>query len=84
VRVRVQLALLMFGGELMLHEEKRQISIDDWIVFDAPPGDAQLLVALRRELDLVVNEKMVAPRTATAKHDVIEAVASAFDPAMAA
>ena len=65
----------------MLHEEKRQISIDEWIVFDAPPGDAQLLVALRRELDIVLNEKMVTPHTATAKHDVIEAVISTFDPA---
>ena len=82
--VGLQLALLMFGGELLLHEEKRQISIDDWIVFDCPPGDAQLLVALRMELDRVVNEKMVAPRTATAKHDVVAAVASVFDQAAVA
>ena len=74
----------MFGGELMLNEEKRQISIDKWIVFDAPPTDARLLVALRRELDRIINTKMVAPPTATEKHDVIEAVASTFDPAAVA
>ena len=68
----------MFGGALALEEEKRQVSIDGWIKFDAPPGDARLLVALRRELDRVLNEKMLAPPTASAKQEVVEAVVRAF------
>eukprot|EP01046_Picozoa_sp_COSAG06_P051019 COSAG06_NODE_8227_length_2231_cov_1.208724_2_plen_157_part_00 len=82
LRVRLQLALLMFGGEISLKDEKRQLSIDSWITFDAPPADARLLVALRRELDRVLNDKMKAPITATAKQEVVEAVACAFDPAL--
>jgi hypothetical protein len=68
----------MFGGAVALEEEKRQLSIDSWIKFDAPLGDARLLVALRNELDRVLNDKFLAPPTASAKQEVIEAVVRAF------
>ena len=55
-----------------------QVSIDGWITFDAPPDDARLLVALRRELDRVLNEKMMAPPTAALRQEVVDAVVRAF------
>jgi len=79
-----QLALLMFGGGVALQEEKRQVAVDGWITFDAPPALARLCIALRRELDLVLREKMVAPRTATVANAVVDAAVNTFDPAMAA
>ena len=81
---RPQLALLMFGGGVALQEEKRQVAVDGWITFDAPPALARLCIALRRELDLVLREKMVAPRTATVANAVVEAAINTFDPACAA
>lgn len=81
---RPQLALLMFGGGVALQEEKRQVAVDGWITFDAPPALARLCIALRRELDLVLREKMVAPRTATVANAVVDAAVNTFDPAMAA
>lgn len=83
----------MFGGPLTLNEERRQrfnmagsgpgsgysqITVDAWMTFDASPIDARLLIALRRELSLVVEEKLLSPSKAAAKHAVIDGVVRAF------
>ena len=48
----------------------------------APPALARLCIALRRELDLVLREKMVAPRTATVANAVVDAAVTTVNSAI--
>ncbi|KAK7094211.1 hypothetical protein V1264_007863 [Littorina saxatilis] len=55
--------LLFFGGKISIIMDSGQecISVDDWIVFRASRSTAQLVKDLRRQLDRLLEEKIVRP-----------------------
>lgn len=50
-------AILLFGGEIAVHHQKGQLSVDKWVVFKAPARVAVLARELRRELDALLLKK---------------------------
>lgn len=55
--------LLFFGGNISILQDSDQdcISVDNWIVFKASPSTAQLVKDLRKQLDKLLEQKIVHP-----------------------
>ncbi|KAJ3062934.1 hypothetical protein HDU98_001250 [Podochytrium sp. JEL0797] len=53
--------VLMFGGEIMVDHEGRTISLNETIKYQAFPRIAVLVNALRKRLDLVLEDKIQRP-----------------------
>uniref|UniRef100_A0A5F5Q046 RNA helicase n=1 Tax=Equus caballus TaxID=9796 RepID=A0A5F5Q046_HORSE len=56
--------LLFFGGDISIQKDKDQetIAVDEWIVFQSPARIAYLVKELRKELDILLQEKIESPR----------------------
>ncbi|KAF7698822.1 hypothetical protein HF521_003564 [Silurus meridionalis] len=57
-------SLLFFGGDISIQKDKEQetIAVDEWIVFQSPARIAHLVKNLKKELDLLLEEKIKQPR----------------------
>ncbi|XP_066541887.1 ATP-dependent DNA/RNA helicase DHX36 [Hoplias malabaricus] len=57
-------SLLFFGGDISIQKDKEQetISVDEWIVFQSPARIAHLVKNLKKELDVLLEEKIKQPR----------------------
>ncbi|XP_053479622.1 LOW QUALITY PROTEIN: ATP-dependent DNA/RNA helicase DHX36 [Ictalurus furcatus] len=57
-------SLLFFGGDISIQKDKEQetIAVDEWIVFQSPARIAHLVKDLKKELDLLLEEKIKRPR----------------------
>ncbi|XP_038624544.1 ATP-dependent DNA/RNA helicase DHX36 [Tachyglossus aculeatus] len=55
--------LLFFGGDISIQKDKDQdtIAVDEWIVFQSPARIAHLVKELRKELDVLLQEKIENP-----------------------
>ncbi|XP_069856184.1 ATP-dependent DNA/RNA helicase DHX36 [Dipodomys merriami] len=55
--------LLFFGGDISIQKDNDQetIAVDEWIVFQSPARIANLVKELRKELDLLLQEKIENP-----------------------
>uniref|UniRef100_A0A9L0IDP9 ATP-dependent DNA/RNA helicase DHX36 n=1 Tax=Equus asinus TaxID=9793 RepID=A0A9L0IDP9_EQUAS len=55
--------LLFFGGDISIQKDKDQetIAVDEWIVFQSPARIAYLVKELRKELDILLQEKIESP-----------------------
>jgi len=69
-----QLALLLFGGQVVVHHDKGTVTIDGMITFDAPGRVAVLVRELRAELDKLLLQKIVDPALEIGSHPVLEAI----------
>lgn len=56
-------SLLFFGGDISIQMDKDQetIAVDEWIVFQSPARIAHLVKNLKKELDLLLEEKIKQP-----------------------
>ncbi|TSK38403.1 ATP-dependent RNA helicase DHX36 [Bagarius yarrelli] len=56
-------SLLFFGGEISIQKDQEQdtIAVDEWIVFQSPARIAHLVKNLKKELDLLLEEKIKRP-----------------------
>ncbi|KAK0141144.1 ATP-dependent RNA helicase DHX36 [Merluccius polli] len=56
-------SLLFFGGNVTIQKEEGQetIAVDEWIVFRSPARIAHLVKSLKRELDVLLEEKIRNP-----------------------
>ncbi|XP_072551465.1 ATP-dependent DNA/RNA helicase DHX36 [Salminus brasiliensis] len=56
-------SLLFFGGDISIQKDKDQetIAVDEWIVFQSPARIAHLVKNLKKELDLLLEEKIKQP-----------------------
>ncbi|KAG9273415.1 ATP-dependent RNA helicase DHX36 [Astyanax mexicanus] len=56
-------SLLFFGGDISIQRDKDQetIAVDEWIVFQSPARIAHLVKNLKKELDLLLEEKIKQP-----------------------
>ena len=71
-------ALIFFGGEVHAAAQN-QLCVDGWIFFDASPRLAQLLLALRQALDVLLERKLTQPATMQlSAHPVMLAVMDAL------
>lgn len=50
-------AILLFGGKITIQHEKKQMTVDGWIVFKSPARVAVLARELRRQLDTLLLRK---------------------------
>ncbi|XP_067275989.1 ATP-dependent DNA/RNA helicase DHX36 [Pseudorasbora parva] len=57
-------SLLFFGGDISIQRDQDQetIAVDEWIVFQSPARIAHLVKELRKELDVLLEEKIKSPR----------------------
>ncbi|XP_048066763.1 ATP-dependent DNA/RNA helicase DHX36 isoform X2 [Megalobrama amblycephala] len=57
-------SLLFFGGDISIQRDQDQetIAVDEWIVFQSPARIAHLVKELRKELDMLLEEKIKSPR----------------------
>nr|XP_055030353.1 ATP-dependent DNA/RNA helicase DHX36 [Misgurnus anguillicaudatus] len=57
-------SLLFFGGDITIQKDEYQetIAVDEWIVFQSPARIAHLVKDLRKELDVLLEEKIRRPR----------------------
>ncbi|XP_051512420.1 ATP-dependent DNA/RNA helicase DHX36-like [Myxocyprinus asiaticus] len=57
-------SLLFFGGDISIQKDQDQetIAVDEWIVFQSPAHIAHLVKDLRKELDVLLEEKIKSPR----------------------
>ncbi|XP_078524019.1 ATP-dependent DNA/RNA helicase DHX36 isoform X3 [Lissotriton helveticus] len=57
-------SLLFFGGDISIQKDQDQdtIAVDDWIVFQSPAKTAHLVKDLRKELDVLLQEKIEKPQ----------------------
>ncbi|KAL7870259.1 hypothetical protein SRHO_G00077560 [Serrasalmus rhombeus] len=57
-------SLLFFGGDISIQKDKDQdtIAVDEWIVFQSPARIAHLVKNLKKELDMLLEEKIKRPR----------------------
>ncbi|KAF5894422.1 ATP-dependent RNA helicase DHX36, partial [Clarias magur] len=57
-------SLLFFGGDISIQKDQEQetIAVDEWIVFQSPARIAHLVKNLKKELDLLLEEKIKQPR----------------------
>lgn len=57
------LSLLFFGGDISIQRDQEQetIAVDEWIVFQSPARIAHLVKDLRKELDMLLEEKIKSP-----------------------
>ncbi|XP_051580749.1 ATP-dependent DNA/RNA helicase DHX36-like isoform X1 [Myxocyprinus asiaticus] len=57
-------SLLFFGGDISIQKDQDQetIAVDEWIVFQSPARIAHLVKDLRKELDVLLEEKIKSPR----------------------
>uniref|UniRef100_A0A4W4FLM5 RNA helicase n=1 Tax=Electrophorus electricus TaxID=8005 RepID=A0A4W4FLM5_ELEEL len=57
-------SLLFFGGDISIQKDQEQetIAVDEWIVFQSPARIAHLVKNLKRELDVLLEEKIRQPR----------------------
>uniref|UniRef100_A0A673NDV9 ATP-dependent DNA/RNA helicase DHX36 n=1 Tax=Sinocyclocheilus rhinocerous TaxID=307959 RepID=A0A673NDV9_9TELE len=57
-------SLLFFGGDISIQRDQDQetIAVDEWIVFQSPARIAHLVKDLRKELDVLLEEKIKNPR----------------------
>ncbi|XP_030622208.1 ATP-dependent DNA/RNA helicase DHX36 [Chanos chanos] len=57
-------SLLFFGGEISIQKDQDQetIAVDEWIVFQSPARIAHLVKNLRKELDILLEEKIKRPK----------------------
>ncbi|XP_053356021.1 ATP-dependent DNA/RNA helicase DHX36 [Clarias gariepinus] len=57
-------SLLFFGGDISIQKDQEQetIAVDEWIVFQSPARIAHLVKNLKKELDLLLEEKIKRPR----------------------
>ncbi|XP_060734335.1 ATP-dependent DNA/RNA helicase DHX36 [Tachysurus vachellii] len=57
-------SLLFFGGDISIQKDQEQetIAVDEWIVFQSPARIANLVKSLKKELDLLLEEKIKRPR----------------------
>uniref|UniRef100_A0A8C2D1Z1 RNA helicase n=1 Tax=Cyprinus carpio TaxID=7962 RepID=A0A8C2D1Z1_CYPCA len=57
-------SLLFFGGDISIQRDQDQetIAVDEWIVFQSPARIAHLVKDLRKELDMLLEEKIKNPR----------------------
>uniref|UniRef100_A0A9J8B600 ATP-dependent DNA/RNA helicase DHX36 n=1 Tax=Cyprinus carpio carpio TaxID=630221 RepID=A0A9J8B600_CYPCA len=57
-------SLLFFGGYISIQRDQDQetIAVDEWIVFQSPARIAHLVKDLRKELDMLLEEKIKNPR----------------------
>lgn len=57
-------SLLFFGGDITIQKDEYQetIAVDEWIVFQSPARIAHLVKELRKELDVLLEEKIKRPR----------------------
>lgn len=57
-------SLLFFGGDISIQKDKDQetIAVDEWIVFQSPARIAHLVKDLRKELDVLLEEKIKKPQ----------------------
>ncbi|KAH0504983.1 ATP-dependent RNA helicase DHX36 [Microtus ochrogaster] len=55
--------LLFFGGDISIQKDNGQevIAVDEWIVFQSPERIAHLVKGLRKELDILLQEKIEHP-----------------------
>ncbi|XP_029423024.1 ATP-dependent DNA/RNA helicase DHX36 isoform X5 [Nannospalax galili] len=55
--------LLFFGGDISIQKDNDQetIAVDEWIVFQSPARIAHLVKELRKELDILLQEKIERP-----------------------
>nr|XP_021514063.1 ATP-dependent RNA helicase DHX36 [Meriones unguiculatus] len=55
--------LLFFGGDISIRKDNDQeiIAVDEWIVFQSPERIAHLVKGLRKELDILLQEKIECP-----------------------
>ncbi|XP_006868024.1 PREDICTED: probable ATP-dependent RNA helicase DHX36 isoform X3 [Chrysochloris asiatica] len=55
--------LLFFGGDISIQKDNDQetIAVDEWIVFQSPARIAHLVKELRKELDVLLQEKIESP-----------------------
>uniref|UniRef100_A0A8C8YID8 ATP-dependent DNA/RNA helicase DHX36 n=1 Tax=Prolemur simus TaxID=1328070 RepID=A0A8C8YID8_PROSS len=55
--------LLFFGGDISIQKDNDQetIAVDEWIVFQSPARIAHLVKELRKELDILLQEKIESP-----------------------
>jgi HrpA-like RNA helicase len=67
-------ALLLFGGEIKIDHQKQELSIDQWMRFDAPVKVGVLINKLRRELDRIMLNKIEDPREDISKSKVVNAI----------
>lgn len=67
-------ALLLFGGEIKIDHQKQEISLDQWMRFDAPVKVGVLINKLRRELDRVLLAKIEDPREDIGHSKVVSAI----------
>uniref|UniRef100_A0A5F9CVY9 ATP-dependent DNA/RNA helicase DHX36 n=1 Tax=Oryctolagus cuniculus TaxID=9986 RepID=A0A5F9CVY9_RABIT len=56
--------LLFFGGDISIQKDNDQetIAVDEWIVFQSPARIAHLVKELRKELDILLQEKIESPQ----------------------
>ncbi|XP_077104241.1 ATP-dependent DNA/RNA helicase DHX36 isoform X1 [Siphateles boraxobius] len=56
-------SLLFFGGDISIQRDQDQetIAVDEWIVFQSPARIAHLVKELRKELDVLLEEKIKSP-----------------------
>ncbi|KAJ3591219.1 hypothetical protein NHX12_009165 [Muraenolepis orangiensis] len=56
-------SLLFFGGDITIQKDEQQetIAVDQWIVFRSPARIATLVQSLKRELDILLEEKIRNP-----------------------
>lgn len=69
-----QLALLIFGGEVVVHHETNTVTIDSEITFEAPGRVAVLVRELRGWLDKLLLEKIAKPTLQIGAHPVVSAI----------
>ncbi|XP_056622648.1 ATP-dependent DNA/RNA helicase DHX36 [Triplophysa dalaica] len=57
-------SLLFFGGDISIQKDKDQetIAVDEWIVFQSPARIAHLVKDLRKELDVLLEDKIKKPQ----------------------
>ena len=71
------LALVFFGSEVHA-TASNQITVDQWIRFEASSRLAHLLVGLRKALDVLVGRKLTDPSARFEAHPVMQAVMDAL------
>ncbi|XP_017564513.1 ATP-dependent DNA/RNA helicase DHX36 [Pygocentrus nattereri] len=56
-------SLLFFGGDISIQKDKDQdtIAVDEWIIFQSPARIAHLVKNLKKELDMLLEEKIKRP-----------------------
>jgi hypothetical protein len=68
------LALLLFGGDLVMSRQRHILTVDKWIGFNSNERYAVMINGLRRRLDVILQMKLEDPSRDLRNDKVINAI----------